>query len=44
MNKIVPEDTLLKNGNSIEYTFVRTVDRLDRRRGKLPPDRRDFKF
>jgi len=44
MNKIIPEDTLLKNGNSIEYSFVRTVDRLDRKRGKLPLDRRDFKF
>jgi hypothetical protein len=44
MNKIIPEDTLLKNGNSIEYTFVRTVDRLDQKRGKLLPDRCDFKF
>jgi hypothetical protein len=44
MNKVIHEDTLLKNENSIEYTFVRTVDRLDRKRGKLPPDRRDFKF
>jgi hypothetical protein len=44
MNKIIPEDTLLKNGNSIEYSFVRTVDHPDRKRGKLPPDRHDFKF
>ena len=43
-DKIIPEDTLLKNRNSIEYTFVRTVDRPDRKRGKLPPDRRNFKF
>ena len=43
-NKIIPEDTLLKNGNSIEYSFVCTVDRPDRKRGKLQPDRRDFKF
>jgi hypothetical protein len=28
-NKILPEDTLLKNWNSIEYTFVRTVDHPD---------------
>jgi hypothetical protein len=26
-NTIIPEDTLLKNRNSIEYSFVRTVDR-----------------
>jgi hypothetical protein len=43
-NKNIPEDTLLKNGDSIECSFIRTVDRLDRKRGKLPPDRRDFKF
>jgi hypothetical protein len=43
-NKIIPEDTLLKNRNSIERSFVRAVDRPDRKRGKLPPDRRDFKF
>jgi hypothetical protein len=43
-NKIIPEDTLLKNGDSIECSFIRTVDRPDRKRGKLPPDRRDFKF
>ena len=43
-DKIIPESTLLKNGSSIEYTFVRTVDRPDRKRGKLPLDRRDFKF
>jgi hypothetical protein len=40
----MPEDTLLKNRNSIERSFVRTVDRPDQKRGKLPPDRRDFKF
>jgi hypothetical protein len=44
MNKIIPEDTLLKNGNSIECSFIHTVDHLDRKRGKLPSDRRDFKF
>jgi hypothetical protein len=44
MNKIIPEDTLLKNQNSIEYSFFRTVDHPDQKRGKLPPDRRDFKF
>jgi hypothetical protein len=44
MNKIIPEDTLLKNRNSIEYSFVRIVDHPDRKRGKLPPNRRDFKF
>jgi hypothetical protein len=43
-NKILPEDTLLQNGNSIEYSFVRIVDHLDRKRGKLPLDRREFKF
>jgi hypothetical protein len=43
-NKNIPEDTLLKNQNSIERSFIRTVDRPDRKRGKLPPDRRDFKF
>jgi hypothetical protein len=43
-NKIIPEDTLLKNWNSIEYSFVHTVDRPDRKRGKLPSDGRDFKF
>jgi hypothetical protein len=43
-NKILPEDTLIKNGHSIEYSFVRTVDHPDRKRGKLPSDRRDFKF
>jgi hypothetical protein len=43
-NKIIHEDTLLKNGNSIEYSFVHTVDRPDQKRGKLPPDRHDFKF
>ena len=30
-NKIIPESTLLKNGNSIEYMFVRIVDRPDRK-------------
>jgi hypothetical protein len=44
MDKIIPESTLLKNESSIEYTFVRTVDRPDRKMGKLPPDIRDFKF
>jgi hypothetical protein len=43
-DKIIPESTLLKNGSSIEYTFVRTVDRPDRKRGKLSPNRCDFKF
>ena len=38
------EETLLKNGNSIEYSFVRIVDHPDRKRGKLPSDRCDFKF
>jgi hypothetical protein len=28
----------------LEYTFVRTVDHPDRKRGKLPLDRRAFKF
>jgi hypothetical protein len=40
----MPEDTLLNNGNSIERSFIRTVDHPDRKRGKLPPDKRDFKF
>jgi hypothetical protein len=31
-------------GNSIEYSFVRTVDCLDQKRGKILSDRRDFKF
>jgi hypothetical protein len=43
-NKIIPKSTLLKNGNSIEYTFVRIVDCPDQKMGKLPPDRHDFKF
>jgi hypothetical protein len=42
--KIMLENTLLENRSSLEYTFVRIVDRLDRKRGKLPPDRRDFNF
>ena len=41
---MIPEDTLLENGHSIEYSFVRTVDHPDQKRGKLPSDRRDFKF
>jgi hypothetical protein len=28
-DKIIPKSTLLKNGSSIEYTFVRTGDRPD---------------
>ena len=43
-NTIIPEDTLLKNRNLIEYSFVRTVGRPDRKRGKLPLDRHVFKF
>jgi hypothetical protein len=32
MGKMIPESTLLENRSSIEYTFVRTVDRPDRKR------------
>jgi hypothetical protein len=41
---MIPEGTLPENWSSLEYTFVRTVDRPDQKRGKLPSDKRDFKF
>jgi hypothetical protein len=41
---MIPKGNLLENWSSLEYTFVHTVDRPDRKRGKLPPDRHDFKF
>jgi hypothetical protein len=28
----------------LEYTFVRTIDHPEQKRGKIPPDRRAFKF
>ena len=37
-DKIIPESTLLKNGSSIEYTIIRTVDRPDRKRGNRRTD------
>jgi hypothetical protein len=42
--KLIPENTLLANRRFLEYTFIRTIDHPDRKRGKLPPDRRAFKF